>query len=249
MRIAALSDFHIGARRHTDGFGHDPERFGRMLDRLEAEHDRVVLLGDIYQTDHTAWPRPSGSSRLLERARRRLPALAERFDRAPYLHVLGNHDAVVGPARGAPERWRAPGPFAALFIHGHQFDPIAVKARWAADLGTWSTGRLRAAGLRAVAWWLEQRDVAIKHERFGGPAGPYARGATHLLQEHGARIVVMGHTHVAGITQLAEGVMVNTGTCSGGRTMWASIDTQTGVVEVQGPEGVQRHRVGERSSA
>ena len=244
MRIAALSDFHLGAWRHTDGFRHDPDAFARFLDRLEAEHDRVVLLGDIYQSDHTAWPHPLGSRRMLERVRRRVPALVERFDRAAYLHVHGNHDAIVGPARGAPEHWRAPGRFAALFIHGHPFDPIAVRASWAAHLGTWSTGRLRAAGLRPLAWWLELRDVAIKHERFGGPQGPYARGARALMGEHDTSIVVMGHTHVAGITPLPGGVMVNTGTCSGGRTMWASIDTERGLVAVHEPGGVTRHELG-----
>lgn len=243
MRIAALSDLHIGARRHTDGFRHDSARFARWLDALEQEHDRIVLLGDVYQTDHSAWPHPHGSVRLLDRARRRVPRLAERFDRAAYLHVFGNHDAIMGPARGAPEHWRAPGRFAALFIHGHQFDPIAVRARWAADLGTWSTGRLRAAGLRPLAWWLEQRDVAIKHERFGGPQGPYARGAQALMGEHDVRIVVMGHTHVAGITPLGSGVMLNTGTCSGGRTMWVSIDTEQGSIEVHGESGTERLRM------
>ena len=129
-----------------------------------------------------------------------------------------------------------------LFIHGHQFDPIAVKASWAADLGTWSTGRLRAAGLRPLAWWLEQRDVSIKDRRFRGPQGPYALGAQQLIAEHDTPIVVMGHTHVAGLTPLADGVMVNTGTCSGGRTMYVSIDTEAGTVQVHREGEVERHR-------
>lgn len=245
MRIAALSDFHIGAHRHADGFRHDVDSFARTLDRLEAEHDRVVLLGDIFQTDHTAWPHPLGSARSLDLARRRVPSLAERFDRATYQYVHGNHDAVAGPARGAPERWLAPGRFGALFIHGHQFDPIAVEATWAAHLGTWTTGRLRALGLRPLARWFEGHDVAIKHERFKGPEGPYARGAAALMEEHGVPIVVMGHTHVHCITPVGRGVMVNTGTCSDRRTTWVSVDTERGVVEVHGPDGVRRHDLGD----
>lgn len=241
MRIAALSDFHIGAHRHTDGFRHDLERFGRFLDRLEAEHDVVVLLGDIYQTDHALVPTAAAARRMLARARRRVAALAERFAAPPYVHVLGNHDAIVGPALGAPERLRLPGRFPVLLTHGHQFDPVAVRARWAADLGTWSTGRLRAIGLRPLAWWLELRDVAIKDRRFRGPRGPYARGAITLMREHAAPIVVMGHTHCPGITPLPRGAMVNTGTCSGGRTMWVSIDTERGTIEVHGAPAPQRH--------
>lgn len=240
MRIAALSDFHIGSRHHTDGFRHDLARFARFLDRLEADHDAVVLLGDIYQTDHALVPTSAAARRMLERARERVGLLAERFARAPYVHVHGNHDAIAATL-GAPEHVRLGERFSTLFIHGHQFDPIAVRAQWAADLGTWSTGRLRALGLRPLAWWLEQRDVSIKDRRFRGPQGPYARGAQRLVHEHGAPIVVMGHTHCPGITPLAHGVMVNTGTCSGGRTMWVSIDSERGSIEVHGSGEVQRY--------
>jgi UDP-2,3-diacylglucosamine pyrophosphatase LpxH len=240
VRIAALSDFHIGARRHTDGFRHDLAGFARFLERLEAEHDRIVLLGDIYQTDHALVPTPAAARRMLARAQERVAPLAERFAAAPYVHVHGNHDLIAGAALGAPERLRVPGRFPVLFIHGHQFDPVAVRAPWAADLGTWSTGRLRAVGLRPLAWWLEQRDVSIKDRRFRGPQGPYARGAQGLVHEHAAPIVVMGHTHCPGITPLAHGVMVNTGTCSAGRTMWVGIDTERGSIEVHEAGQVQR---------
>lgn len=249
MRIAALSDFHIGARHHTDGFRHDLARFVRFLERLEAEHDTIVLLGDIYQTDHALVPTASAARRMLDAARRRVPALTERFATAPYVHVHGNHDAIAGAALGAPERLRLPGRFPVLLIHGHQFDPVAVRAQWAADLGTWSTGRLRAVGLRPLAWWLEQRDVAIKHQRFRGPQGPYARGAQQLVHEHAVPIVVMGHTHCPDITPLRPGVMVNTGTCSGGRTMWAGIDTERGTIEVHEGSEVRRFAVPEAWAA
>lgn len=243
MRIAALSDFHIGARRHTDGFMHDVDRFGRWLDRLEATHDRVVLLGDIYQTDHTLWPTEAAARRMLDRARRRVPRLSARFERPPYVHVHGNHDAVAGPARGCPERVCCPGRFPALFIHGHQFDPVAVRTPWLADLGTWAMGRVRAAGLRPVAWWFEARDVAIKDRRFRGPKGPYARGADRLVREHDVPIVVMGHTHCPSITPLRAGVLVNTGTCSRGQTMWVSLDTEQGSIALHHHGRCERYRV------
>lgn len=243
VRIAALSDLHIGARDHTDGFGHDLGTFSRFLDQLEADHDRIVLLGDIYQTDHSAVPSRAAARRMLEQVRRRVPSLSERFDQPPYVHVFGNHDEVAGEALDAPEHLRMPGRFPTLFIHGHQFDPVAVKASWAADFGTWGTGRLRAWGLRPLAWWFEQRDVEIKDRKFRGAQGPYARGAQGLSREHDVSIVVMGHTHVPGITPFEGGVMVNTGTCSGARTMWVSLDTEAGTIEVHHPSGVDRHRI------
>ena len=79
MRIAALSDFHIGARAYMDEFHHDEHSFLAYLDRLEASHDRIVLVGDIYQTEHAMRPGHRAAARELTRARRRLPALAERL--------------------------------------------------------------------------------------------------------------------------------------------------------------------------
>lgn len=245
MRLAALSDFHIGARRHTDGFMHDPRRFGRWLDTLESSHDAIILLGDIYQTDHSLFPTKAAARRMLERARRRTADLTERFSRPPYIYVHGNHDLIAGTALDCPEHVRMPGRFPVLFIHGHQFDPIAVRTPVLADLGTWTTGRLRAARLRPLAWWLEYRDVEIKDRRFRGPRGPYAIGAERLVHEHDASIVVMGHTHCPSITPLSSGVMVNTGTCSRQRTMWVSIDTESGSIEVHEGERVERYRLGE----
>lgn len=245
MKIAALSDFHIGARDHTDGFRHDVPTFERFLDGLEANYEQIVLLGDIYQTDHGAWPGEASARRLLADARSRVPTLRDRFDRAPYVHVFGNHDAVAAAALQAPERLRFDGRFPVLLTHGHQFDPVALKAPWAADLGTWTTGRLRAMGLRPLAWWLEQRDVSIKEQRFRGVDGPYARGARGLIAKHDVSVVVMGHTHVPGITAMDAGVMVNTGTCSGGRTMWVGFDTETGEIEVHQGETVERHCMAE----
>ena len=52
MRIAALSDFHIGARAGMDEFRHDERAFLERLARVVDTHDRTILVGDIWQTDH-----------------------------------------------------------------------------------------------------------------------------------------------------------------------------------------------------
>lgn len=237
VRIAAFSDLHIGAHRHTDGFGHPLSRFEAWLTTLERDHDRIVLLGDIFQTDH-AWRRsPAAFRRQLSAGQRRVARLWDRFRAGGYVYVHGNHDEIAAEAVGAAEQFVATGRYPALFIHGHQFDPVARAAPAAANLGTWTCGRLRAAGLRPVARWLEGRDVAIKHERFGGPDGPYAAGAVSLARRHGTPVVVMGHTHVETIDAIDAGLCVNTGTCSGGALSFASIDTDAGRVQVHGPRG------------
>ena len=236
MRIAALSDFHIGARAYMDEFHHDEHSFLAYLDRLEASHDRIVLVGDIYQTEHAMRPGHRAAARELTRARRRLPALAERLRSGPYVYLHGNHDAAAARELGAPESLRlvADG-FAMIFIHGHQFDPIFSRAYAAARAATWFTGRLRRLGLRPLAQWFEGRDIALKHRRFGHASGPYAQAARALLREHSADLVVMGHTHVPHLHTLPEGRVVNTGSCSRGRLMHVTIDTTARSVEIHAP--------------
>ena len=233
MRIAALSDFHIGARAYTDEFHHAEADFLAWLGALEADHDRIVLVGDIYQTEHALLPGPGAAARQLARACARLPALSERLRGPKYLYLHGNHDAVAARELGLPEQLRlsADG-FTVVFIHGHQFDPIFQRAWVVTQAATWFTGRLRRAGLRPLAQWFEGRDVAIKHRRFGEVDGPYARAARGLLREHAADLVVMGHTHVAHLHALPEGRLVNTGTCSRGRRVHVTIDTAARSVEI-----------------
>lgn len=236
MRIAALSDLHIGARAWMDEFRHPEPSFLAFLDRLEAEHDAIVLVGDIFQTDHDLLLGPRAAVRQLIKARRRLPQLAERFARAPYHYVHGNHDLIAGAHLGAAERLcLGDDDFRVLFIHGHQFDPIFCRAQALARGATWFTGRLRAAGLRPVAQWFEGNDIRIKHQRFHHPEGPYLRAARRLLHEHAAHAVVMGHTHVPVHVELPEGIFINTGTCSIGQQMYTSIDTRARTAHLHAP--------------
>jgi len=224
MQLAALSDFHIGARAGMDEFRHDERRFLERLARVVDTHDRVVLVGDIYQTDHALFTGPRAAARQLQLARRRLPRLARALDRLDYVH--GNHDFIARDELGAATELRVDADgCSVLFTHGHQFDPVFARAYAAARAATWFTGRLRRAGLRPLAHYFEQKDVAIKHRRFGHAAGPYAAAARALMRERGADIVVMGHTHVAHAHHMSEGTVVNTGTCSGGRFTVVTIDT------------------------
>jgi len=184
-----------------------------------------VLLGDIYQCDHGPLLGQRFESAELQKAERRLPSLRERFRR--YDYIAGNHDAVAAPRSGAlPDlRIEADG-FVVYFIHGHQFDPLLRRLEPIARASTWISGRVRRAGLRPIADWLEARDVAIKDTKFRSPTGPYNRGARALLREQGAHAVIMGHTHVLHVTKLEAGIHGNTGTCSQGRLMGLTIDTE-----------------------
>ncbi|MCA9713711.1 MAG: metallophosphoesterase family protein [Myxococcales bacterium] len=234
MRIAALSDFHIGARDHKDEFRHTQDGFLKFLDQIEAAHDRVVLLGDIYQCDHAVIPNEQGKRKEIDRARERMPRLAERLGEPQYTYVHGNHDVVAGDHLGALESLELHDKgFGLYFVHGHQFDPVIGRVNKLARAATWTAGRLRAARMRPVAHWLETRDVKIKHKRFGTHQGPYCRAGRGLLMARDLDVVVMGHTHVAARHELPEGIVANTGTCSGGRRVFVSIDTDTRAVTVR----------------
>lgn len=229
MRVAAISDLHIGSDPARDSFGHEVGAFGRWLDTLERDHDRIVLLGDIFQCDHGGWG-PSTHARELMAARRRAGPLVDRFDGGGYVYVHGNHDEIAAAELGTPSRAMLQGDGLRLcFTHGHPFDPVAARAQWAADLGTFATGGLRRLGLTGVARWFELRDVAVKHARFGGAAGPYVAGAREIAAVQRADVVVFGHTHCAEIVD-GPPVYANTGTCSGGRRECLSIDTATRTV-------------------
>jgi predicted phosphodiesterase len=234
VRIAALSDFHIGIADRMCALGHTPDAFLRFLDHLESTHDRIVLLGDIYQCDHALRTGPMSAARQLEQARARTPWLTQRLERPDYTLIHGNHDAITRVALDAPTAIRfGSDDFSVLLTHGDAHDPIIGTAPRVSATATWVSGRIRSAGLRPVAGWLEGRDVAIKADRFQVPGGPYAQGAASLIAEEGVDVVVFGHTHVPWRTEVPGGILLNTGTCSRGRQMYASIDTDAQTAEIR----------------
>ena len=238
MRIAAISDLHIGTRDRTCGFRHAPERFCAFLDRLEADHDEIVLLGDIWQLDHEALPGRASAVRALARARRRATWLDARLRNGRYALVHGNHDVWTRAELGAEHTLvRSYGGHRAVFVHGDDFDPVLGKATRVSHAATWFTGRLRWAGLRGPAEQLEEQDVRIKARRFQGVDGPYATGARHLARTHQSDLVVMGHTHVPTLIDVGETHLANTGTCSRQRFMGVSVDLGSGKVRLLGPGG------------
>ena len=233
MQIAALSDLHIGANSRSDSFRHREADFLTFLTELEADHDRIIILGDLFQTEHGWLPGRSMARRELGRARRRVPSLWRRLSTSPYSYIHGNHDTISATALGAPEFLHLTADdFAIYFIHGHQFDPLFRHIYPLARASTWFSGRLRNAGLGPAADWLEHHDVTIKHERFKGHAGPYASAARRLMREHGVDVVVMAHTHIGDRLELDEGILANTGTCMRD-FVYVSIDTVARTVDLR----------------
>jgi len=228
MRIAVLSDLHIGARARSDAFLHARDRFLALLDDLEATHDRIVLLGDVFQCDQGGWVGEAAEHRELNLALERVAWLSERISRPIYTYVHGNHDSAAVRVLGAvDELLLGDGGFRVLLLHGHQWDPVLGSTPAATRIATWFSGVLRLLGLCRLASWLEDWDVALKARAWAGEDGPYVRGARERLRARDAHVVVMGHTHVAARHDLPEGIVANAGSCAGGRVEYVSIDTST----------------------
>jgi len=233
MRIAALSDFHIGPWKRSDIFGHREDEFLRFLDELEATHDRIVLMGDVYQAQMGLVWGSASQRRHLALARRRVPKLSARICEPPYILLYGNHDEVAGPVLGARESVtiREDG-FGLFCIHGHQFDDVMNRHITLSHMSTWTVGRLRFAGLGVLADFGERIDVAVKHRWYAGHPNPYLDAAERILTSEAVDLVCMAHTHVAQRIELESGLFVNTGSCSRGRFEYLSVDTARRSVEL-----------------
>jgi len=234
MKIAALSDFHIGIADRMCALGHRQDDFLRFLDRLESSHDQIVLLGDIYQCDHGFRTGPVSAIQQLARARARTPWLTERIGRPHFTLIHGNHDAVTASVLDAPTAiCLGNDDFSVLLTHGDAHDPVIGTAPRISATATWTSGRIRSAGMRPIAAWLEDWDVSIKADRFQVPGGPYASAAASLIAAEGANVIVFGHTHVPWRQVVPGGVLLNTGTCSRGLCMYASINTEARTAEIR----------------
>jgi predicted phosphodiesterase len=246
MKIAALSDFHIGSSRRGDCFRHSAADFHDYLKMLEESHDQIVLLGDIFQAEHGPSLSKAGKRRELQRAHNFMPDLWLRMQGPQYRYLHGNHDGIASAGGRIPETLRIDEDgFSIFFVHGHQYDPLLRRAYPLAQASTWFSGRLRALRLHVVADWLEHQDIQIKNEAFRGEKGPYVGAARLLLLEHQVDAVLMGHTHIPQRMDLAEGIFANTGSCSMGQRTHVSIDTlERSVILHQLASSAERQPVG-----
>jgi predicted phosphodiesterase len=227
MRIAVISDLHLGSGGASDSFGHDDSEFLRFLRFLEQNFERIVLLGDVWET--LAGPRYGRPAAELESARDSHPEIARRFERPEYAYVHGNHDIVTGPLEGAPEELsiEADG-VRLLFTHGHQSDPIVQRARWLSELGVWVGAWLRRAGLGPLYRLGRMLDTARGGATPGDRARDFQRWAVEVAALRRADVVVTGHTHVGVVAEHGDRVVLNSGSCSEGQISFLSIDTRTG---------------------
>jgi predicted phosphodiesterase len=217
MRIAVISDLHIGAEDFR------PDGFGEFLDHLEGEHDEIILLGDVLECYFPALPWRALAE--YDRFDRQFRDITDRFRSSKYTILSGNHDMVAWRARGIPSRTERGGKdFRILLSHGHENEsPYQSSLRIRlVELYMWLTYRLKRMGLPRLYNYSYRMD----YEMYVKDGGAVHVEAARALVRGGYDVVVFGHTHVARHVEFrGGGVYLNTGDCMR-RRMYASLDLE-----------------------
>lgn len=231
MQIAVISDLHLGTRDRSDVFRHEESRFLRFLDFLESSFERIVLLGDVWETLTPAWP--CDPKEALRRCREAHPEIARRFERPRYTYVHGNHDLVAGAAERVPDELTIDDRGTRiLFTHGHHHDALFRRARWASELGVWIGAWILRLGLESVYGVLNAADAVRAGVAVDARRCTFQRWAVSLAGARRADVVVTGHTHVPVRSEHAGALFLNSGSCAEGRFSFSSLDTARGVYAV-----------------
>lgn len=233
MLIAVLSDLHLGQKDALDRFHREEGaevRFMRLLNYLENNVDRIVLLGDIFET-----LRPRRLSQVdaeLYAVLNAYPEIAKRiFDDPKYVFVHGNHDRIAGPLLGTPEFHVVDEDGMRLvFFHGHQFDRVNREPGRISETGIWLGGWLERCGLPIVDLW--DKRIPKPDSKRGSNSARFAGQAVALGKEMGADIIVTGHTHKAQRLEIGSHLFMNSGTCVAGRRELLLLDTGSQIFRV-----------------
>ena len=224
MKIAVISDLHLGPADNTDLFGHDDAEFLRFLQFLESNFERIVLLGDIWETLSSKVPwTPEQALRACRRAH---PEIARRFAAPQYHYVHGNHDYVTRWL-GTPDHLDLKSDGIRLhFTHGHGHDLIIRRARWLTELGVCFGAWLRRMGAVAFYRALENAERWTSAARIDPARCKFQQWALQMGRQRQADIIVTGHTHLAVRAEHPNQLFMNSGTCSYGKTTFLALDTK-----------------------
>lgn len=227
MRIAVISDLHLGRRDAIDHFGHDDSDFVRFLKHLEGSFEKIVLLGDIYET--LTPKNPLLQRRELHLAREAHPEIVKRFARPQYTLIHGNHDLVAASELNAPaDLFLHVDGVRMLFTHGHLHDWMIRRARRITELGVCLGGWLRRVGMHAVFRAFDALDYRLRGASPEPHRCSFQRWAMGMAHQRQADVVVTGHTHIATKAEHGDRLFLNSGTCSKGRLSYLALDTKLG---------------------
>ena len=231
MKIAVISDLHLGSGDQADRSRSRDERLLRHLDFLEAHFEVIVLLGDIWET--LASPLPMDRPRELARARAAHPAIAQRFRARPYLYIAGNHDLCATSEGVQDQAVLESHGVRILLAHGHQFDPLVQRARWFTELVVWLVAWLTRVDGGLVFRLYELLETWMRAWNHRPDRCRFQLAAIEAARQTAADVVVTGHTHFPTLAWHGDRLFLNAGHCTRGEIHFVSIDTEERVYAVQ----------------
>jgi len=230
VRIATFGDLHLAPTLLSDRFKNEEEQLLRFDDHLTRSHDKIVLMGDIYQTDYGS--RPGSKTEMLEKAMERYSRITRRWNSPSHAMIFGNHDLVTERSmRAVKQICLEDKGFKIWLIHGHQFDPLILKGP-VPFFFTCIVGKLRRLGFKRVADFLEGR-FYMACQRLTHSLGSPRFAARNALMKGKYDTVIMGHTHQPECVCVGKGIYANSGACSPEHLKYVSIDTLSREVELR----------------
>lgn len=230
MRIATFGDLHLAPTLLSDRFKNEEEHLLRFDDHLMRSHDKIVLMGDIYQTDYGS--RPGSNTDMLEKAMERFSRITHRWNSPPHAMIFGNHDSVTERRmRAVKQLCLQDNGFKIWLIHGHQFDPL-IREGPVPFFITWLMGNVRRLGYRRIADLLEGR-FFMACQWLAHSLGSPGLSARNALMKGKYDTVIMGHTHQPACECFGKGIYANSGAGSPDNLKYVSIDTLTREVELR----------------
>lgn len=222
MKVAVISDLHLGRGDKTDLFWHDDHEFVMFLKYLEHNFEKIVLLGDIYET---LAAKPWQQLKEIQIIREAHPEIVRRFSRPQYDFVVGNHDIVLLKHDALEELNLEADGVRLHFRHGHKFDWMFQHIPWLPELGVWLGFMFARWGFDwfyrvgdQIDQWFSSKD---------GPA-PFERWAIDIIApSQNADIIVTGHTHHGMMSRHDSRLFLNSGACYKGKVSWLAIDTKS----------------------
>ena len=234
MQIAVISDLHLGRKDKLDQFYRNQgaeAQLHTLLKYLENNVDKIILLGDIFETLRGRTPNHTAE---LKMALKHYPRITEKIlTDEKYILLQGNHDPARGELLSAPEKLKINDNGTSIaFFHGHQLDPI-IADFWTKNFekfGVWMGGWLERAGLDITRKGNISSKIKAINDQW--KAGKFERMAAAMASEMGADIVVTGHSHHPMKIEYSDALFLNSGTRVCGRQDMVLIDTSVHTYDV-----------------
>lgn len=212
MKIAVISDLHIGHSDETHQLGHSDHDFANFLFELEKRYDKIILLGDIFEVEMEIVNSEEDTYKMSVQEHH---AITKRFNSDKYIYVFGNHDCIAkkfGAVEHYQLRYKGRN---YLFVHGHQFDRLyqAVKPRIALRGGLCLLLRLKM-----LYRWTSESLPTVRREN-----ELFQRTAIEYGSDTNYDFVITGHTHEPMIIE-GDVTYINSGTCTYGRICYVHMD-------------------------